>query len=70
MADLADMLLLAFRSSIPKDMGSTAAILASFSTEALSRGVQVGDLKSTVSESMADIISPAISRLMAMPFFS
>jgi len=45
LADLEDMLLLALSSSMPNFMGSTPAILASFSTAALSRGVHVGDLK-------------------------
>jgi len=69
-ADFDEMSLLALSSSIPNFMGSTPAILASFSTAALSRGVHVGDLNSTVSLRMAAIISPAISLLIGTLFCS
>ena len=70
LADLEEISLLALSSSMPNFMGSTPAILASFSTSVLSRGVQVGDLKSTVSERMADIINPAICLLISFLFCS
>ena len=60
--------LVAEKMALPRSSRETLAILAIRVATSISRRVQVGDLNMTVSDTMAEAISPAIFAVGMRPF--